>query len=210
MLLASEQLVLPLRLASVVVPVAVYFLVLGLLNSRRRPQLLTARQDFALLVLALSPLGLLPVWAFVHSAWGAIVAVAIGGVLMKLLLPPRRSWVIYNVTGQQARQVARSALADCGLDVVERPDGFDLPGGARLEVRSFSLLRNATLRLTGADAQVGQFEANIWRRLAVMHTDASPMAVSMMLVASIMLVAPLAMVAQRAPEIVRILTDLMG
>ncbi|MGB2822184.1 MAG: hypothetical protein WBF17_14465, partial [Phycisphaerae bacterium] len=54
-----------LRIATVVVPVALYFLVLGLLNSRPRPQLLRGRRDFALLIVALSPLFVLPVlhWA---------------------------------------------------------------------------------------------------------------------------------------------------
>ena len=60
MILGSADLGSTVRVATVVVPVAVYFLILGLLNSRRRPQMLSGRLDFALMITALSPLFLVP------------------------------------------------------------------------------------------------------------------------------------------------------
>ena len=44
---AGANMDMSMRIVTVVMPVAVYFLILGLLNSRRHPQLLTGRRDFA-------------------------------------------------------------------------------------------------------------------------------------------------------------------
>jgi len=81
MILSTGQLSASLRVAAVVVPVAVYFLVLGLLNSRRHPQLLRARRDFLLLIAALCPLFVLPVLEWSAGSWAApaVLAAAAGG-----------------------------------------------------------------------------------------------------------------------------------
>ena len=71
-MLGLEQYGLPLQVAAVVIPAAVYFLLLGLLNSQRTPQLLRSRTDFILLILAFS-LSLMIVlerrWALNTSAY---------------------------------------------------------------------------------------------------------------------------------------------
>ena len=91
MMLAADNLTLSLRVATMVVPVAIYFLVLGLLNSRSHPQLLTGRCDFSLLILALSPVFVLPVLNYFGATLLTVplgIAAVFGCVV---LLGPRRA-----------------------------------------------------------------------------------------------------------------------
>jgi len=201
-----------LRIATVVVPVALYFLILGLLNSRRRPQLLRGRRDFALLIVALCPLFVLPVLHWSGGSWLALAAAgAAAGGVFALLSPPADSWVVYNVTPAQAVQAVGDALRAAGLDFSGRDGAFDLTGGAAtVQVSPFPLLRNVSIRMTGADRRAsGRFEAALARQLGGISAETTPMAMALLLVAAAMLVAPLAMVAPRAGEIVRILTGML-
>ncbi len=198
-------------LATVVVPVAVYFLVLGLLNSRRTPQLLSARVDFAILLGALSPLLVIPALQYVTASPAALaLAAGAAAAAVGLLLPRGSGWVVYNIPHDLARRLVREALAELAIPQEETDDGFALADGAAVRLNAFPLLRNVSIRLTGP---VGDLPHRLPHALALRLADtpveASPMAVSLLLVATGMLVAPLALLAQRAPEIVRLLTQLL-
>lgn len=200
-----------LRLTTIMVPVAVYFLLLGLLNSRRHPQVLTGRRDFLLLSAALGPVAILPALHFVGVSVltvGAAAALATAAVL--LLAPRGNTWVIYNVSSASARSAVARALDAMGGGE-EDAEGFCLAqGSARIYLSSFPLLRNVTLRLEGGEKQLAaRFESCMVQSLARMQVETSPMAAGLLLVAMAMIVAPLAVVAPRAAEIVRILTDLL-
>lgn len=197
-------------IAAVVLPVAVYFGVLGLLNTRRRPQLLSGRQDLTLLIVALSPLFAVPAVNMAGGGpWALIVAVA--AVAAVVLLAGRGdNWVIYNISPDQARDVVIRALQGLAVGFDDNTDGFHLDSGGRVEIKSFSLLRNVSIRLDGVDADFsGRFISAMGRKLALCTTEANPMAVSMLLVATAMLIAPLAMMAPQVPQIVRALTNLL-
>jgi len=200
-----------LRIATVVVPVALYFLILGLLNSRPCPQLLRGRRDFALLIVALSPLFVLPVLSWAGGSWLALAAAAAaGGGGLALLRPPADSWVIYNITSAEAVEAVRHALRAAGLAFEVRDRVFHLPGGATVDLSPFPLLRNVSICMTPTERGASRrFEAALARRLCTLSAETSPMAMALLLVAAAMLVAPLAMVAPRAGEIVRILTGML-
>ena len=200
-----------LRIATVVVPVSLYFLLLGLLNSRRHPQLLSGRQDFALLMVALSPLAFGPAMHYLNGGlWmvPACVVLLIGGIWA--LAPRGRAWVIYNLPLSSARQTvidAFEAMGRCSCNTVR---GVEVEQGkAFVEFSSFPLLRNVSLRLVGGDENLWRtFESHLSLRFKSIETAPSPMAVSLLLVATAMIVAPMALMVHHAPEIVRILTDL--
>lgn len=200
------------QIAMVAVPVAVYFLLLGLLNSRSRPQLLSGRQDFTILIVALSPLFVLPVlrcWGLsAVTALGAIAAVAAAAVLLG---PRGNTWVIYNLPSRQARQALARALESLGLGFHDCPDGVGLDDGrGQIRLGSFSLLRNTSVRLTADDPDLAaRLELALARTLADCRVETSPMAMALLLVATAMLVAPLALMAHQAPELVRQLTNLL-
>jgi hypothetical protein len=212
MMLSTVQSGVPLQIAAVVAPVSLYFLVLGLLNTRSRPQMLSGRLDFAMLVVALSPLLVCPLLSWASQSYLAMAAAgAVGVAAIWLLSPAHASWVIYNITPAEAVDAVAKALERGGLPFRRRQGEhiFRLPGG-QVEFSSFSLLRNVTVRMTGCDHRTAQlFEQALAGRMELLSAQTTPMAMAMLLVATTMLVAPLAMVAPRAVEIVRILTGLL-
>ncbi|MFP4106996.1 MAG: hypothetical protein ACLFVU_13025 [Phycisphaerae bacterium] len=201
-----------LQVATIVAPVAVYFLVLGLLNSRKHPQVLTGRQDFWLMLLAMSPVFAVPVlrifgfhiWSL--SCLGGAMAL-IGG----LFAPGKNSWVIYNMPANAARRAVGNALADLGQGSEKTDEGCRIPEtDVMVKVSAFSLLRNVTVTLSGGSDEIrADLEANLSRRIGRLNAETSPMAVSLLLVSIGMLVVPTTLVAHRMPEIVRLLEDLV-
>lgn len=211
-MLATEYIGFWTNLTGVVVPVAVYFLVLGLLNSRRRPQLLGGRQDFALLMVALGPLFVLPMVNWLGgSAYATAVVVAAAACAVLALAPQGASWVIYNIPADEARRAVGQCLRRMGVSYAETVAGFEVDSPkVRVSVGGFAPLRNVTVRLRGAGSGFSrEFQASLGQSLASWPAEASPMAVGLLLVATMMLVAPLAMTAHRVPEIVRFLGDLL-
>ncbi|GEM_PF-1061468 len=212
MMLSTVQSGVPLQIAAVVAPVSLYFMVLGLLNTRSRPQMLPGRLDLAMLVAALSPLVVCPLMSWAGQSYLAMAAAVAGGVVaIWLLSPARASWVIYNITPVEAVDAVAKALERGDLPFKRRQGEqiFLLPGG-QVELGSFPLLRNVTIRMTGCDWRtVHIFEQALAGRIELLSAQTTPMAMAMLLVATTMLVAPLAMVAPRAVEIVRILTGLL-
>jgi hypothetical protein len=211
-LLGMEQIEASLRIVTTVAPVALYFLLLGLLNTRRHPQLLTGRQDSALLTLALSPLVVAPV---IHWLGGGLhTALACGLILaggVWLLTPRGRTWVIYNLPASNVRRTAGQILKSMGVTTTPTDAGlqFDDSDG-RVDVSHFPILRNVTLRLSGGGEDLGRnFEARLQERLQHVETEPSPMAVSLLLLATAMIIAPMALMVHHAPEIVRLLSDLL-
>ena len=206
-----QYLSISIRIVTVAVPVGVYFLILGLLNSRRHPQVLSGRQDFALLIAAISPLFVLPLLQHMGmSLWTVAGAVAgVTGIIL-LLAPRGRAWVVYNLSQAEARKAISRALLEVGVTFRESEKGFHLAKeNCFVEVGGFAPLRNVSIRLRGADKQTcGWFETALLAALSGIRTEAHPAGVSMLLVATATLVAPFALIAHEVPEIVRLLTDL--
>lgn len=213
MLLGVEESTLFVRLVTVLVPLGMYFLLLGLLNSRRTPQLLSGRQDFAMLVLAFAPLLLLPVGNLLGaSATGMTLAGAVMLAGAVVLAPRPGRWVIYNLPAPEALELIRASLGEAGLEVRDREGGgFELSRpGPEVQISEFPLLRNVSVRLLGADkALQGRFARSLGRSLTTCRAETCPATVGLMLVAIAMMVAPLVLVAHRAGEIVRIVVDLL-
>jgi len=200
--------------ALLVLPVAVYFLLLGLLNSRPRPQLLAARTDFLLLNGAFLPAFCVPVvGAMAGSAWALPLVLGALVGLMALLAPPRRgSWVIYNISVPQTLRAMERALRSVGEPfrregrriVLTRRD-------ARFRLTAPPLLRNVSVWSEGADRHRAAelLEPALRRELGRLQAQPSPAALAFLLIATAMLVAPLGLFADRMPEMVRLITTLV-
>jgi hypothetical protein len=212
MLLCTVESGAGIQIAAVAAPVALYFLVLGLLNTRRRPQLVRGRVDFLLLVAALAPLAICPLAAWVGSSPVALVAGAAAAMAATWLLsPPRGSWVIYNIAPADAVSVVERALRRAGLEFTREPgeQAFRLDRG-QIRLSGFTLLRNVSIRAVGCDGRACDlFERALAEHVVRLTARTTPAAMAMLLVATAMLVAPLAMVAPKAVELVRILTGLL-
>jgi len=199
------------RITAVVVPVAVYFLVLGLLNSRRHPQLLSGRQDFSLLMSALGPIFVLLVVNYTGvSLWSVLGSTAAVAAAVALLAPRRRCWVIYNMPSDEAVDMITKVLRTAGLDPRRIGAGLRIRDDAFIEVGGFGFLRNVSVRLHGGDEDLaGRIGTGLSKHLKSVSAETSPAATAMLLVATAMLVLPLTFAAQHVPEMVRILTDLI-
>ena len=213
-MIGIEQLSLSAQVAVVVTPVAVYFFLLGLLNSQPRPQLVSGRSDFILLNAALFPIFIVPVLGYLHASGWAVVAV-IGGLLAAVtLLAPRRgvSWVIYNIAMPDALRAIERALRQMGEPFQRRGRSLRLGRrDVRLRLTGMPLLRNVTVSANGEDAKAfgREFEARFGGQLGAVPAGANPMAVTFLLIATAMLVTPLGLFADRMPEMVRLITDLV-
>ena len=119
--------------------------------------------------------------------------------------------MIYNISLADARRTVAQALDLLRLEVVEDKEGFRLTArNVQVRISGFPLLRNVSIRLEGGDRELASdFHAALADRLGRVSVEPTAMAVSFLLVATAMLVAPLVLMAERMPEIVRILTDLL-
>jgi len=212
-MMASADVEMTVRVATVVVPLAVYFLVLGLLNTRRTPQILTGRLDFALLITAMSPLFVLPLLHWVGISQMTIVA-ACGVVAcgIMILAPRGQMWVIYNATPDEAHRAVTAALRTLGHTHRKVAPGVLRigDGGQRVHMTPFPLLRNVSIRFDGSDEGGVAFGRELARELASVPAEPRATAVALLVVAVGMMVAPLTMMANQAGEIVRIVTGLLN
>jgi hypothetical protein len=212
-ILGLENLALSLRIAAMVVPVAAYFLILGLLNSRPHPQMLRGRFDFALLLGALGPLFFAPM-AERYAGSPALGTCAVVGIAVGIMLlaPGGKNWVIYNLSHAAARKAVEESLESLGAACEPVPQGFRLSReGAMVRIGGFPLLRNVTVHLLGGSDELARnLESAMTAKVSRLSVEPSSASAAMLLIATAMIVAPLAMVAHRGvPELVRILTDLM-
>lgn len=213
-MIGIEQLGLTVQVAVVVAPVAVYFFLLGLLNSQPRPQVVSGRTDFILLNAAFFPVFCVPVMGYFAASTEAVLAVLGGLLAAAVLVAPRRfgSWVIYNISLPDALRAAERALKAMGEPFDRRGRTLVLPRRAvRLHLASVPLLRNVSISADGAELKrFGKtFERLVGAELGAVPAGASPMAVTFLLIGTAMLVAPLGLFADRMPEMVRLITDLV-
>jgi len=210
MLLGSEYFGASMRVATVMAPVAGYFFVIGMLNTRRRPQILTGRLDFSLLMLALCPGFVLPMLSSFGlsplAATSLIVSISAG---VWIFGPGERNWVIYNLSPGQADRVLRNAMDEMGWKYRITSGGYSVDEHKiNLKVSGFWILHNVSVQLIGGSDKICcDFARELGSAVARRSARPQAMAVAMLLVAVGMLVAPLALVAHRVPEIVRLLAD---
>jgi hypothetical protein len=161
----------PLRFAIATVPIAAYLLLLGLLNSRRRPFLTSGGCDVIALGVALSglifvgPIELFRPEAATRSFGNYIWLFLLGFYwlwLLLVMLLGRPRLVIYNISAEELHPV----LAELAprLDAYARWAGnqLSLPTiGVQLHIDRLDLMRNVSLVSSG-----GQQSIEGWRRLS--------------------------------------------
>jgi hypothetical protein len=209
--LSTQQLDLTLRITAVIAPVVLYFLLLGILNTRKRPQLLTGKQDLAMWLLALSPLMIHPLMGWVGG--GLATALACGALLVSafLVLAPRHpAWVIYNLPLERATALIERAVGDAGHTCQTKNDVIEIDGKGSLTLSTFPVINTVSIRMDRQDPTLAVLlERSLASRLAKQDVEPSPMAVAILLVAMAMAIAPTTLLAQQAPQLVRLFTDLV-
>jgi hypothetical protein len=161
----------PFRFAIAAVPLAAYLLLLGLLNSRRRPFLTSGGCDVMALGVALS--GLMFVGptelfrpeaatrSFGNYIWLLLLCFYLLWLLLVMLLG-RPRLVVYNISAEELHPVLAELAAK--LDPAGRWAGnqLSLPTlGVQLHIDRLDLMRNVSLVSSG-----GRQSIDGWRRLA--------------------------------------------
>ena len=160
----------PLHFCIAVGPLSVYFLLLGLINLRRRPFITTGGRDAMSLGIGIvgfvivGPMELfLPEAAAAHLhiwAWAMLVTLyLLSLVLIGLLLRPRL--VIYNITSEQLRPVLSEFVPKLDPEARWAGDALSLPElGVQLHVEANAMFKNVQLISAGPQQNLAG-----WRRL---------------------------------------------
>lgn len=159
-----------LHIAIALAPLALYLLLLGLMNLSRRPILTTGVRDTIALGLALSGLVAAgPMELFMpeaaaakfHSFVWALLATFYLLCLTLVVLVLRPRLIIYNVTVAQLRPVLAQVVSELDREARWAGDSLVLPQlGVQLHLEQSELMRNAQLVAAGPKQNYAG-----WRRL---------------------------------------------
>jgi len=192
----------PFRLCIAVGPLAVYFLILGFINLRRRPFLTTGATDLAAIGAAVTGLVVVgPMDLFMPEAaamrfgsyvWLMLLAFYGLGVSLAVLLS-RPRLVIYNISADELRPILADLVPTLDSDARWAGDSLALPHlGIQFHLECFVAMRNISL-VAGGERQSFEgwrrFEAALSEHLAESRVAFNPRGVSQLGFAMIMLVA---------------------
>jgi len=149
----------PLHVALAIGPMAVYLLVLGLLNLSRRPLVITGGRDLFALGIALSgfvvigPLDLfMPLAAATHFGvwiWPLLLGLYVL-ILLLIVLISRPRLVVYNVLPGEVRVILQRMIDRLNLPHTWAGNSLSLPNwGIELHMTTFLVMRNVSLSATG-------------------------------------------------------------
>lgn len=162
-----------LRLTIALLPLASYFLLLGIINARKKPLLTSGGADLATLALAVSGLVFIgPIELFRPEAattefgsyvWLFLILLYWLGVWLAVLLA-RPRLVIYNISTEELRPIVAEAARSLDPQARWAGDSLSLPTvGVQLHLESFELMRNVSLVASG-----GQQNLATWRQLGAL------------------------------------------
>ena len=218
MFAGDYQVVDVLMLVGNVAPIALYFLVLGLVNSHARPYLTTCRADFVTLTCVLTPVLFWPLPAFIRS--GAMPLFIIGlflaaALFVWLLMTTGTGFVIYNVSQAHCVKVLEEALHALGLSGRWTGDTWrDDAGRITIHLRKFTLLRNVTLHVETHDPQVAgrlpELGTDLSQRLEAVAQLPSTTGACLVLIGVALMILPMWMVGRHIHDIVDAMTNIFG
>jgi hypothetical protein len=177
----------PLRLAIALVPLAAYFLLLALVNARRRPFVTTGGCDLAVLGAALSGMVLVgPIELFRPETASAefggyvwlILLVFYWLCVLLAVLVARPRLVVYNITAEELRPVLAEAARQVDAQARWAGDSLLLPtAGVSLHMETFDVMRHTSLKSSGAKQNLAGWKmlsAELRNQLATIRVGRNP------------------------------------
>ncbi|MFQ5422658.1 MAG: hypothetical protein ACE5F9_01625 [Phycisphaerae bacterium] len=207
-----------LMLVANVAPVALYFLILGLVNTHARPYLITKRSDFILLTSVLIPILVWPVpFLAAQGYWWSLV---MGGGLaavgfFRLLPSPQAGFVVYNISESRCMRLMTEALRSLGRE--GRWEGntwraFD--GNLLVHASPLAILRNVSLHVVtnGPDASflVDRIGCEFHGRLKSVAQLPSTMGACLVVIGVGLLIVPMWLVGRHINDLVDAMLHLFG
>jgi len=181
-------------------PLAVYLLVLGVLNLSRRPVLTTGGRDLFAVGLALSGFIVIgPLDLFMPAAaaqrlgpwiWPPLVGLYLL-ILTLIVLVSRPRLVIYNLAPAELRTILEGMLQRLGLEHSWAGDSLSIPfWGIELHVASFPVMRNVSLVATGSTQNLhgwSHLRQELHRELAGAELPPNPIGLTLLAFSLVML-----------------------
>lgn len=187
----------PLHFVIGVGPLAVYLLLIGILNYSRRPFLTTGSRDATALGVAISgliiagPMELFmpPAAADRFSGWVWILLLMFYGLCVSLcILLMRPRLVIYNISADQLRPILMAAVHEIDKESRWAGDSLSVPAlGIQLHVEP-SILRNVQLVSSGPRQNLdgwARLEQKLGEALAPIRSSRNPVGLGMMIIAGL-------------------------
>jgi len=216
---ASAQVIFLLQVIINLAPIAVYFLVLGLVNSQAHPWMVNARSDFSVLTLVFVPVMVWPIPFLVSNGlwWVVLAGMGFGAAGMIWLMPGRNSgWVVYNIAESHCRRVFEQAAGSLGWDCRWEGNQVRLPvQGLVVRFSVLPMLRNVTLHLEGVSGKAGEQAADRLRERLELQLSRQALLPSlsgscMVLVGVVLMMFPLWMMSRHMDAIVELVTRLLS
>lgn len=215
---SAESVIRVLQLLLNLGPLALYFLVLGFINSQRRPRLVSSRTDFLSLTVVFLPLLIWPLpFLVTHGWWWALIgsAVLVATAFVSLLPRPYDGWVVYHVTEEEFRAIAARSARQIGWTVhVEGTDIVIPEPGLRLRISAFPWLGSVSVQVRAVHGRldVESFRAlqtRIERRLARRSLLPSAVGTCLVLVGVTLAIIPLWTMLRHMDAIVEVVRNLL-
>jgi len=213
----------PLRFAIAVTPLAAYLALIGAVNLRRKPMLVTGANDLATLGAALTGVAFVgPIELFRPEASTAVMGNAIWLILLAFywlwvslaVMLARPRLVVYNIGPEELRPALADAVAQ--LDPAARwaGDSLVLPKlDVRLHLDSFQLMRNASLVSSGGKQNLqgwGKLAKALRRSLRPIDVAPNPRAGGFLLASAALMLAAVARLTGDPQQVAVALDQLLG
>jgi hypothetical protein len=212
----------PLHLSIALSPLAVYLLLLGLVNLAARPLLTTGARDIAALAIAISGFVIVgPMELFLPEnaaqqlgayVWLLLLAMYVLGVfLLVLMLRPRL--VIHNMTVESLRPILAEAVSELDGDARWVGDSLILPRlGVQLHIEPFYAMRNIQLVSSGPRQNYAgwkQLELALASSLREVSSPRSPYGLRLVILALLMVALMTFSVVQDTPLVAQSLHEML-
>lgn len=199
-----------------VAPIAVYFLLLGLVNSHARPCLVSSRTDFVSLTIVMAPLLIAPMPALANRSlwWLLALELALAAWAFFSMLPGRSDgWVIYNISSRRCRAAIDAALRDLGWRGKWKGDAWKGECG-ELTLSSIPLLRNVTIHTQWPTARsadrLSELDQALQRRLTRIEQLPSTAGACLLVLGVALLAMPIWMMGRHIQDVVEAVVHLFG
>lgn len=198
-----------------VAPIALYFLILGLVNSHARPYLITSRSDFIALTIALAPVLMWPLPSFLQAGtlWPLAAGMIIAATVFFMLVPRSNAgFVIYNISEARCMRILNEALAGMGL--AGWWDGHAWRGDRGVpsfHLSKIALLRNVTIHIeSDSEAFASRLHAELTERIKAVSQLPSAMGACLVMVGAAIMLVPMWMVGTHIDDFVDAMGHLFG
>jgi hypothetical protein len=213
----------PVRFAIAAIPLASYALVLGVINARRRPLVVSGGSDLAAVGIALVGLAFVgPLELFRPEAatgelgnyiWPVLI-VFYGLVLALVVLLSRPRIVVYNISQDELHAFLAEAAARLDPDARWAGNHLSLPRlGVQCHLDSLEWMRNVAIASSGGEQNFDgwrQLSRSLAASLAGVRVRPNPRCVGFLLVAALLFGTSLTSLLRNPVEVAQAVGELFG